>query len=244
MAEQKRPVNEMDEARGPWLGGPVELFIQVLIIYSLVTFALETMPELAEYEEFFAISEAVVVILFTGEYFVRWGLARNKLLYPLRPIALVDLAAILPFYLLHGFDLRAVRVLRLLRILRVFKLGRYTAALQRFGDAFRQIIPELTVFGLIALSLLLLAATGIYYAEHEAQPDKFSSIPEAMWWSIVTMTTVGYGDIYPITPLGRAFASLVMIIGIGTVAVPTGLISSALTEQARKRRETDGGPPA
>jgi voltage-gated potassium channel len=215
-----------------------EIGIQVLIVYSIVTIALETMPELNHLTWLFNASEAIVVGLFTLEFVFRWLRAENKLTHPFRILSLVDLVAILPFYLSTGADLRAVRALSLLRI---FKMSRYNRALRHLTDALAIVKRELMVFGFVANIVMLLAATGIYFAENEAQPDKFSSIPACMWWSVVTLTTVGYGDLIPITPLGKCFASLVMMMGIGVVAIPTGLISSAMTELARKNRQLKSG---
>lgn len=214
-----------------------EIVIQVLIVYALVTFVLETMPELSRFSRFFEISETAVVLVFTVEYVIRWATSQKKLSYPFRLMSMVDLAAILPFYVAMQVDLRAVRVIRLLRVLRLLKLARYNQALQRLAEAFTLVRREFAVFGFLAAIYLLLSSTGIYYAEHDAQPNRFSSIPSCLWWSVVTLTTVGYGDVYPVTAFGKMFASAVMVLGIGIVAVPTGLISSALTELARQRSE-------
>jgi voltage-gated potassium channel len=217
-----------------------ELAIQGLIVYSIIEAALETMPELAGWQIFFDASEAIVVALFTVEYLIRWCLARRKMTYPFTPLAIIDSAAVLPFYLSAGVDLRALRILTLLRVLRVFKLGRYNQALHHLIKALAMVKRELAVFGFAASIVMLVAATGIYFAEYDAQPDKFNSIPACMWWAVVTLTTVGYGDLVPITPLGKLFASLVMVMGIGIVAIPTGLISSAMTELARRNRHGEG----
>ncbi len=221
----------------PRLFQAAELFIQVLIVYSIFTFVLETMPELSRFARFFEVSEAVVVAIFTVEYAIRWATAEKKWTYPFRPMSLVDLAAILPFFLALQVDLRAVRAFRLVRVLRILKLARYNQALQHLADAFALVRREFAVFAFLAGITLLLSATGIYYAEHDSQPDKFGSILACLWWSIVTLTTVGYGDVFPVTPFGKVFASLVMVVGIGVVAIPTGLMSSALTELARNKRD-------
>ncbi len=219
------------------LGRVIEIAIQGMILYSIFEASLETMPELAGWDRFFDASEMVVVALFTLEYLVRWGMSRSKIAYPFTPLAIVDFVAVLPFYVSTGIDLRAVRVLTVFRVLRVFKLGRYSQALLHLTNAVALVKRELAVFGFAASLVMLLAATGIYFAEYDAQPDKFSSIPACMWWAVVTLTTVGYGDLVPVTPLGKVFASLVMVMGIGIVAIPTGLISSAMTELARRNRD-------
>ncbi|MCA9203067.1 MAG: ion transporter [Planctomycetales bacterium] len=213
-----------------------ELTVQALILYSMVTMALETMPELARWHRFFVISEIAVVIVFTLEYLYRWSRANRKLSYPFTPMAVVDLLAVLPFYLSLGLDLRGLRAIRLLRIFRILKLGRHSEAMRVLAEAFRRTGSELLVFGFIAAIVIYISAIALYYAEHEAQPAIYPSIPAALWWAIVTLTTVGYGDAYPTSPAGKVVASIIMLTGIGMVAVPTGLLSSAMTEIMRERR--------
>jgi len=215
----------------------VELSIQVLIVYSIITTVLETMPELAGYRSFFRFSEFVVVAIFTLEYLIRWYRSPDRLRYPLRPMAIIDLLAILPFYIRLTVDLRSLRALRLLRIFRLLKLGRYSRALQTLGEAFRRAGPELAVFGFIVLIVILLSSMTLYYAEHEAQPDVYESIPASLWWAVVTLTTVGYGDVYPVTPIGKVVASIVMLTGIGLIAIPAGVVSSHMTEIIREVRD-------
>lgn len=149
---------------------------------------------------------------------------------------LIDLMAILPFYLSLGVDLRTVRVLRIFRVFRVFKILRYSNAIDRFKLAMKSIREELAVFLLGAIVIVYLCSVGIYYFESEAQPDQFGSVFHCMWWAIVTLTTVGYGDAVPVTAGGRLFTSVVLLVGVGMVAVPTGLFASALTRT--KRAET------
>jgi voltage-gated potassium channel len=154
--------------------------------------------------------------------------AKDRWKYVRSGWGIVDFLAIAPFYLGIG-DLRILRILRIFRLLRVFKLARYIESLQLMGKIFRQVAPALTRFSMIVFITILLSATGIYYAEHDAQPKVFSSVSSCLWWSVVTLTTVGYGDAYPITATGKVFASIVMLLGIGIVAVPIALLSSAFT---------------
>jgi len=140
------------------------------------------------------------------------------------------LLAILPFYLSFGVDLRALRALRFLRLFRVFKLVRYNRALNHFSKAIKSAKEEILLFLFITLILIYFSAVGIYYFENEAQPEHFSSILDSLWWSIITLTTVGYGDVYPITAGGKIFTFFILLIGLGIVAIPTGIISSALTK--------------
>lgn len=147
--------------------------------------------------------------------------------------------AILPFYLATGVDLRSLRALRILRLFQVLKLARYSAAVQRFHRAFIIVREELALFGLVTAILLFLAATGIYYFEHAAQPTKFASVPHSLWWAVTTLTTVGYGDAYPITTGGRFFTFFVLMLGLGVVSVPAGLVASALSKAREGDEERD-----
>jgi voltage-gated potassium channel len=216
--------------------GVWEYIIQALIVLSLIAFAIETLPNLSQRSiKWLRIFEIVTVAIFTIEYLLRIVLSKKKLSYALSFFGIVDLIAILPFYLSTGLDLRSLRAVRLLRLFRLLKLARYSAAMQRFHRAFIIVKEELVLFGATALIMLYLTAMGIYYFENEAQPETFASVFHCLWWAIATLTTVGYGDVYPVTIGGRVFTFLVLIVGLGIVAVPTGLFASALS----KARETE-----
>ncbi len=174
-----------------------------------------------------------MVLIFTGEYLLRLIVADRKLKFIFSFYGLIDLFAILPFYISTGIDLRSIRIFRMLRLFRIFKILRYSKAINRFHLAFKSIKEELVLFLFTAAILVFVASIGIYYFESKAQPEHFASFFHSLWWSIVTLTTVGYGDVYPITTAGKVFASIVMFIGIGVVAVPSGLIASALTRIVR-----------
>ena len=154
---------------------------------------------------------------------------------------MVDLLAILPFYLTTGIDLRAVKVLRALRIISLLKLTRYNAAMNRFARSFALAKEEFTLFVIATMMILFLAAVGIYYFERDAQPEAFASVFHSLWWAVTTLTTVGYGDVYPITVGGRFFTFIVVMVGLGVIAVPASVLASALTrareEEARAQRE-------
>jgi voltage-gated potassium channel len=167
--------------------------------------------------------------VYTVEYGVRMALARPRWRYAVSFYGIVDLLAILPFYLMLAFNLQAVRAFRLLRLLRLFKLVRYTNAVHRFRRAFAIARDDLVLFGVTALIILYLSAIGIYHFEHEAQPERFASVFDSLWWAVATLTTVGYGDIYPITPGGRLFTFVILVLGLGVIAVPSGLLASALS---------------
>ena len=216
--------------------GRWEYPIQLLIVLSLISFAVETLPNLSqEWRGRLRAFEVFSVSIFTVEYVFRVALSRPPRSYVFSFFGVIDLLAILPFYLSSGIDLRSLRAFRLLRLFRLLKLARYSAAMQRYHRAFLIAREELVLFGATALITFYLAAVGIYYFENPAQPEKFSSVFDSMWWALATLTTVGYGDVYPITVGGRIFTFFVLAIGLGIVAVPTGLIASALS----KARESD-----
>jgi voltage-gated potassium channel len=226
----------------------VDGLIIALILLNLTAIILETVGELhLRYGDWFEAFELFSVALFTVEYLFRlWsctaapdytGPIAGRWRFARTPMAIIDLLAFLPFYLtLGGLDLRFLRILRIFRIFRVAKLFRYLEALQTLGRVLRAKKEELVVVLLILVVLLLFSSTLIYYAEHEAQPELFSSIPAAMWWGIATLTTVGYGDIYPVTPLGRLLAAFITVLGIGMFALPTGIVGSGFVEEIQKRK--------
>jgi len=218
--------------------GWVEYFVQLLIILSLVAFAIETLPNLKiEQRVWLRRFEVFSVIVFTLEYITRLSMARPWKAYALSFFGIIDLMAILPFYITTGLDLRSLRAFRLLRLFRILKLARYSAAVQRFHRAFVIIREELVLFGAASLIVLYIASVGIYYFENEAQPEVFGSVFHAMWWALASLTTVGYGDAYPITVGGRVFTFFVLIIGLGVIAVPTGLVASALAKAREEEKE-------
>ena len=205
--------------------------IQFLIIVSLVTFSIDTLPDLSpSTREFLRLIEVITVVIFSLEYVLRLVAAEKVFKFAFSFFGLIDLAAILPFYIATGLDLRAIRVFRLLRVLRILKLLKYNQAISRLHRALVIAKEELILFGIVAGILLYLSAVGIYYFENGAQPDQFKSVFHSLWWAVTTLTTVGYGDMYPITAGGRLFTFFVLMIGLGIVAVPTGLIASALSQ--------------
>jgi len=206
------------------------LTIQALIVLSLVTFSVETLPNLSEpTRRVLRFTEVTTVAIFTGEYLLRLLVADRKLSFVFSFYGIIDLLAILPFYIASGLDLRSIRVVRLLRLFRIFKLVRFSQAIQRFHRAFLIAREEFILFFSVAAVLLYVSAVGIYYFEARAQPDAFGSVFHSLWWAVVTLTTVGYGDVYPITVGGRVFTFLVLMVGLGIVAVPTGIMASALS---------------
>jgi voltage-gated potassium channel len=199
---------------------------------------------------FFENLELFSVIIFSAEYILRFWTAvfdiekgtsfSKRLKFSLSAFGIIDLLAILPFYLplLFPFDLRVLRILRLFRLLRIFKLGRLSKSLQTITGVLKESKSELSLTLFVAFILMILSSTLMYYVENEAQPDKFENIGQSLWWSVATLTTVGYGDIYPITGLGKILSSVIALIGIGFVALPTGILSSAFISKMQSEKES------
>ena len=227
-------IKRIVEATDTTPGKIFDIFIQSLIVLSLISFSIETLPDLSQnIKRLLKITEAIVVVIFTIEYLLRLFIADKKLQFVFSFYGLIDLFAILPFYVARGIDLRSVRIFRLFRLVRAFKILRYSKAIQRFKIAFLEVKEELTLFLVATGFLLFITSVGIYYFENSAQPEQFKSVFHCLWWAIVTLTTVGYGDVYPITVGGKIFTSFIVIIGLGIIAVPTGLVASALTKTLR-----------
>lgn len=232
----------------------IDILLITLISASVVAVVLESINSLeTRYAELFYWFEVVTVAVFSVEYLLRvWSSveidtdthqARSALAVRFRFMlsfhAIIDLFAILPFYLLTfglfgGLDMRFLRAIRLLRVL---KLTRYSAALNMLVTTFAENGRALSAAFFILLTVMLLAASGIYYFERDAQPIAFSSIPAAMWWAFATLTTVGYGDVTPITVGGKVFGALITVIGLGMVALPTGILASGFAQQLKERAE-------
>lgn len=205
--------------------------IQGLIFLSVVAFTFETLPDLTpQTKQLLRVIEVITVIIFTVEYLLRIYVADRKLKFIFSFFGIVDLLAILPFYLTFGFDLRSLRAIRFLRLFRLLKLVRYNKAMSHFVRAIKSVKEEIILFIIVTLILTYFSAVGIYYFENKAQPEHFSSIFHSLWWAIITLTTVGYGDVYPVTVGGKIFTFIILMIGLGIVAIPTGIISSALTK--------------
>lgn len=246
----KRRVYEVIEVSAPddRLSRAFEIVILVLIFANVAALVLETVPSLnRRHAGAFAAFETVSVAVFSLEYLLRvWtadlsprfaGRVRGRLRYAATPMAMLDLLSVLPYWLAFtALDLRVLRALRLFRVLRLAKLVRYSSALQAFTRVLRAKREELLVcMGLIVV-MLFWASALMYYAENAAQPDRFSSIPAAMWWAICTLTTVGYGDVYPVTALGKMVASAIALMGIGFFALPTGLLGAEFVAEIQRKR--------
>ena len=248
----RRRVYDILEMTDPedFLSRVFSFFIISLISVNILCIVLESIPELnlLYRDQFFAI-EMISTIIFALEYSLRlWSSVesegdikssfKSRVKYALTPLAIVDLLAFLPSILqliFPGIDLRFLRVLRLLR---VFKLTRYFTSFELLRNVLHEERKNLAGIFFLLLVILTLAASALYLVEKDIQPDKFGSIPQAMWWAIAALTTVGYGDVYPLSAAGQILGSLVTIVGIGMVALPSGILASAFSEQMRRKRES------
>ncbi|MFH2056487.1 MAG: ion transporter [bacterium] len=229
-----------------------DFFILSLIFLNVLAVIVDSVASMREhYESFFHTFEIVSVIIFTVEYLARlWscttdpefeGAIRGRLRFALRAIALIDLLAILPFYCVFlGIDLRALRIFRLLRLA---KVCRYYSPLNNIRQVLIAKKQELILSTVLMGLLMVVSSTLLYYCENPAQPEAFSSIPATMWWSIATLSTVGYGDMYPITGLGKFFASVIAVLGIGMFALPTGILGAGFVEALQGAKEKTGKCP-
>lgn len=228
---------ELLDGTHPRHGARVAYAIHVLIMLSAVAIAIETEPKVPlALQRFFYNFEVVLVGVFSAEYVLRLLATRHPLRYVFSVWGIIDLLSILPAIALLTPEWQAVRALRLVRLLKLF---RSSHALHRLAIALSEVKGELMVFGVIAGLLLYVSAVGIYLFEHDAQPEVFSSIITSLWWAVASFTTVGYGDMVPITPLGRLFTAFVLFIGLGIVAVPAAIVTTALLQaetNLRKRK--------
>ncbi|MRS13056.1 MAG: ion transporter [Actinobacteria bacterium] len=220
--------------------------LATLIVLNVLAVILESVRSIGEpFATAFYAFEVFSVAVFTIEYVLRiWSCTADsrysnpvlgRIRYALTPMVLIDLLSFAPFYLVAlPFDLRFLRVMRLFRLLRVLKLGRYSDSLSLVTRVLRRKRSDLVAAVVVLLVMLVLASSVMYYVEREAQPDVFSSIPAAMWWGVVTFTTVGYGDVYPVTPLGKVLGSLIALLGIGLFALPAGILASGFSEERER----------
>jgi len=236
------------QSREDKLSRTFDMVIMTFIILNVVAVILETVVALkTKYNFWFYWFEIFSVIIFTIEYFVRiwaciaierykhpiWG----RISYIFSLGAIIDLLAILPFYLplFFALDGRFLRILRLFRLFRLFKLGRYSSAFKMIENVLINRKSELTISVGIIITMLVISSSMMFFIENEAQPDKFSSIPETMWWGVATLTTVGYGDVYPVTPFGQLFGAFVAILGVGMFALPAGIIAAGFERELSER---------
>ncbi len=248
---KKRTYEILEVAKeGDFASKIFDIFIVSLIFLNVIFIILESVESLhKKYEFFFWLFDVFTLSIFSIEYILRlWSCTvderykeplKGRIRFALTPMAMIDLLAILPFFLTFlNLDLRILRTIRLFRLLRLLKMGRYFTALRVLGYVFIQKKEELTVSIFFVIILLIISSTLMFYIENEAQPEVFSSIPATMWWSIATLTTVGYGDIYPITPLGRLLGGIIAILGIGLFSLPAGIVASGFVEEYQNKKKT------
>ena len=226
-----------------------DICILTLILLNVIAVVIGSVKSLeARWGLFLNDFEIFSVAVFTLEYLIRlWsctadprfaGRIGGRLRHALRLISIIDLLAVLPFYLpLLGIDLRSLRVLRLLRILRVAKIGRYYTSLNLIKQVLLSKREELVLSSFMMGLLLVVSSTLLFYCENTAQPQAFSSIPATMWWAVATLTTVGYGDMYPVTLMGKFLASVIAILGIGMFALPTGILGAGFVESIQQSKD-------
>lgn len=249
----KQRVHEILEVgqSGDWVSQAMDAALMLLIVGNVAALVISTEPNIhAAAPGLFYWFEAISFAIFVVEYVVRvWACTseprfahpvRGRLRFMLQPLMLADAAALLSFLFLiavppdGGFNLVVFRALRLVG--RLARLGRYSPGLHDLGRAIASRKNEMLAVVSVVGALLVFASSVMFYVEHDAQPDNFSSIPAAMWWSIITVTTVGYGDVTPVTPLGRLFAGIIALLGIGIFALPAGILGSGFMEQINQRR--------
>jgi voltage-gated potassium channel len=233
-------------------GDPLHIAINVglitLIVLNVADFVLSTVgPIRTQYGAYLRWFEAFSVIVFTIEYALRaWSCTAateyrdpwlGRLHYLVTPLAVVDLFAVLPFYLTFlAIDARFIRVIRVYRLFRLAKLARYSAAMRMIVRVIDSKREELAVSLFCMVCVLLIASSLMYFVENPAQPEKFSSIPASMWWAVVTLTTIGYGDVYPVTSFGKTLASVIALVGVGAIALPAGILGAAFMEEIDRSR--------
>ena len=230
------------------IGKLFDLFMIVLICLNILAFAFETVDEISiPYKSYFVDFETLSVVIFTIEYLLRlWTCTlepafrhpiRGRLQFVVTPLSLIDFISILPYYLFMLFPSTVfIHELHLLRLARLLKIGRYSKAMRTLGRVIEAKRESLFSALFTVFSLLMVASSLIYYVEHAAQPDRFPNIPASMWWAVITLTTVGYGDVYPVTPLGKILAGCIAVMGLGLVALPAGIVASGFTEEVEKKR--------
>ena len=232
----------------------VSRVLLVMILVSVTIIIISTEPGLSpDVQVALKYVDLLCLSVFVAEYLLRlfscvanpeyahpvWG----RLRFMMRPMMIIDLLAIAPMIFIgFGVDLRTLRLFRLARLFSVFKISRYIAAIEHLGRVFQRQKHQLTMTVGVVVFLLVISSTLMYQIEHEAQPKVFTSITAAMWWSVVSLTTVGYGDIYPITPLGKVLAGIVAVLGVGLVALPAGILATGLSEVSQLNKQSKTCP--
>jgi len=236
--QMKKRIGDIIWGRDARYGHGFDYVMIAIIFFSVTLMALDTLPDFPdEWDTTVQVVNWFVIVIFTIEYGLRYWTSEKKLVYVFSFWGLIDLAAILPFWTSLLIGLPAAETLLSLRILRVAKLLRFVANMEIMQRVFDLIWREMLIFLFLSAIILLCTAFGIYTFEHDAQPEAFPSIPHSLWFAVTTLTTVGYGDIYPITAGGKFFTFIILMIGLGIIALPVGLISSAFTQARQEEKQ-------
>jgi len=238
------------KVKGSKINKCFEIFIISLIVLSIIEIILESYESVSfKYQSQLRFFEFLAITVFSIEYLLRlWtadlkypseGKVSSRFKFVTSVMGIIDLLALLPFFLplIFKFDLRFIRILRVFRLFRIFKLNRYSKAFNLLGSICREKKNEIFVTLFINAILILIASTIMYNLENEIQPDKFPNIVETFWWAIATLTTVGYGDVFPVTSLGKIMSGIIATLGIGLVALPTGIISAGFVEKIQESKK-------
>ena len=224
------------------LQNSIDKTVYFLIIASIIGIVAETHDISDNARYLLGLFETVTYIAFSIEYIYRILQARKGLgvqSYALSFFGIIDLLAILPFFLpfIIAVDARAIRVLRLLRLVNVIKIGRHNRAINTLIKVIRSVRTEVAVTLFASIVVVVFAGILMYYAEHQTQPEVFTNMSQSIWWAVATLTTIGYGDIYPVTALGKIIASSLAFVGVGLVAIPAGLISAAYVDEINSQKK-------
>lgn len=221
-----------------------ERFIYFLIIINLIVMVIESEPDIeSKYKRLFFYFESLSIFIFTVEFILRTIESfTSKKKYNTSFFGLIDVLSILPYYFqaFLGFDGRFVRIFRLFRISRILKLGRFSKSFNLLSKGVSNVKFELYLTFSIAFVLLFFSAAGIYFIENEVQPENFRSITSSFWWAVASLTGVGFEEIYPVTSVGKIFGTVISLIGVGVVAVPTGIISASFVEIINENKNKNG----
>lgn len=240
--------NFLEQNNSSPLARLVNLLLMLLIMFNVMAVILASDSVIyTQLQVFFDGFELFSIIIFSMEYLFRTWVCvedpryqqsvKGRLKYMASPMAIIDLVAVLPFYLGIFFNLDT-RFLRVLRLFRIFKLSRHFSAMSVLLTVIRNELATLVSAIFIMLVLVVLASAGMFMVERDVQPEAFGTIPRAMWWATITLSTVGYGDVIPVTIAGKIFGVFITILGVGMAALPAGIIASGFTREVSKRRET------
>ncbi len=225
-------MNEKNNAR-------FEIASSIIVFASIAVMALETFTLPDRLKAILFAVDVTLSLVFVAEYIFRVAVAENKREYVTSFYGLIDLIALFPLLIHASASVRVVRLVRVLRVIRLLKITRYSIALDNYGQALKLIAAEVALFTIVALVFVISFAFVIYEVEHEVQPEVYRNIFDSFWWATISLTSVGYGDIYPVTVVGRLLTLVMVLTGMGIVAVPTALLASALSRVRALNRDDE-----